>query len=60
MGILFYFQFKAAPQGFAQLFMVSVLMGGVIWRPMLYVFQPDKYQDTYEAIFSALAGRTPL
>ena len=35
--------------------MMSGHLGEVLWRPLVYVLQPDKYQDTYEGTFQALA-----
>ena len=32
-------------------------LGEVLWRPLVYIYQPDKYQETYEASFRALSGR---
>ena len=31
--------------------------GEVLWRPLVYIYQLDKYQETYEASFRALLGR---
>ena len=35
---------------------MSVLLGGLVWRPMAYFYQTDKFQETYEEIFMALSG----
>ena len=39
-----------------QLFMVSGHFGEILWRPLVYVYQPDKYQETYEQTFHQLSG----
>ena len=36
--------------------MVSVHLGETVWRPLVYIYQPDKYQETYEATFRAISG----
>ena len=46
--------FKDSPNGFHQLFIISMLIGGLIWRPVLYVFMTDKYQDSYQTMFQGL------
>ena len=35
--------------------MMSGHLGEIKWRPLVYVLQPDKYQETYEDTFQALA-----
>ena len=35
---------------------MSVLLGGLVWQPMAYFYQTDKFQETYEEIFMALSG----
>ena len=47
---------KAAPAGFSQLFIISVLLSGVVWRPLMYLFMVNKYQDSYEEMFAAIAS----
>ena len=48
--------FDCCPNLFSQLFIVSTCLGGIIWRPMLYAFMPDKFTDTYDTLFSAFSG----
>ena len=36
--------------------MISGHLGEVLWRPLVYVYQPDKYQQTYENTFAELSG----
>ena len=33
---------QCTPVGFSQLFMISMYIGGVMWRPVLYFMMPDK------------------
>ena len=37
--------------------MVSVLLVGLVWRPMVYCYMTDKFQENYEELFSALSGK---
>ena len=48
--------FQAAAHGFSQIFIISVLLANVVWRPLLYIQMPDKFQDSYEAMFSLILG----
>ena len=48
--------FKASPVMFSQLFIISLFISGVCWRPVGYAYMTDKYQDTYDTLFQILAG----
>ena len=37
--------------------MVSGHLGEILWRPLVYIYQPDKYQETYDATFRAISGK---
>ena len=36
--------FQCSPDLFPQLFIISVCLSGILWRPIMYVFMPDKFQ----------------
>ena len=48
---------KSSPKLFDQLFMVSGHLAEILWRPLVYIYQPDKYQETYDVSFKAISGK---
>ena len=40
--------FKCSSSLYPQLFIISVFLGEILWRPLLYIHMPDKSQACYE------------
>ena len=43
--------FDSSPNLFSQLFMMTIHLLGIVWRPMVYIFMTDKYEDSYQVAF---------
>ena len=52
-----YYLFSTAAEGFYQLFIISVLLAGIPWRPLIYFYMTDKFQDFYETMFRELSSK---
>ena len=37
--------------------MMSGHLGEILWRPLVYIYQPDKYQEIDDVTFRAISGK---